>query len=323
MTTSLRIMRTSAFFLALAAVPLSAQEHPHAAGQQMQERVRHNPHYLVNTAWVAARLDSAGAVVIHVGRDDSAYRAGHIPGARFLPLSAVATPVNGIANQFPSADLLIATFRDLGVGDSARIVLYGDDPGLFASRAWVALDLLGQAERTSLLDGGLVKWRAEGRAMETESRAFSPRPLTGRWQPERLADAAWIRGRLGDGTVLLVDARPQDQFSGAEPAGPNAIPELRRGHIPGARNVFWTSQLVSREEPILKPMHALHHELWEPAGADRAITVVTYCRSGMQASHSYFVARYIGYADVRLYDGSFIEWSALPAAEYPVEAGGR
>ena len=120
-----------------------------------------------------------------------------------------------------------------------------------------------------------------------------------------------------------MDARPADQFGGAEAPGPGAIPEGRRGHIPGAKSMPWMNALASREDPALKPMHALHHELWEPAGADRARTVVTYCRTGMQASHSYFVARYIGYPDVRLYDGSFIEWSALDARDHPVENGGR
>jgi thiosulfate/3-mercaptopyruvate sulfurtransferase len=85
--------------------------------------------------------------------------------------------------------------------------------------------------------------------------------------------------------------------------------------------------LVSREDPRLKPMHQLHHALWEPAGADASHvrTVVTYCRTGNQAALAYFVARYVGYRDVRLYDGSFIEWAGRPADQYPVSraaAGG-
>ena len=84
--------------------------------------------------------------------------------------------------------------------------------------------------------------------------------------------------------------------------------------------------LVSSDDPVLRPVHDLHEGLWKATGADRpaAQIIVTYCRTGMQASHAYFVARYIGYADVRLYDGSFIEWAALqPAASYPVERAGR
>jgi thiosulfate/3-mercaptopyruvate sulfurtransferase len=323
MNTSHRITLASALHLCLAAAILPAQDHGHGPGHGAAARVRHNPHYLVTTDWVGARLDSAGMVVLHVGRSDSMYRAGHIPGALFLPLSAVATTVGGVPNQFPSAEPLAATFRNLGVGETARIVIYGDDPGILASRAWVALDLLGHSERAALLDGGLARWRAEGRPVETGARPPASRPFTARRQENRLVDAAWIRERLGDTTVLLLDTRPADQFAGAEPAGPNAIPEGRRGRIPGSRNLFWMTQLASAADPILKPMQVLHHELWEPAGADRARTIVTYCRSGMQASHAYFVARYIGYPDVRLYDGSFIEWAALPAADYPVETESR
>jgi thiosulfate/3-mercaptopyruvate sulfurtransferase len=261
-----------------------------------------------------------------VGRTDAAYRAGHVPGARFLPLSAVATTVGDVANEFPPAEQLAATFRDLGVGGHARIVLYGDDAGLLAARAWVALDLLGQSRRTALLDGGLARWMAERRPIETEVRAVTPRPFAPRWQGDRVVTAAWVRAHLGDSAVVFVDARPAEQYAGAEPPCPpdrpvcGQIPPERRGHLPGAKSLYWMNALVSQDNPVLRPMHELHELLWKPTGADRraARTVVTYCRTGMQASHDYFVARYVGYRDVRLYDGSFSEWSALTPADHPV-----
>jgi len=291
-------------------------------------KVSHNRDILASTEWLAAHLDS-GVVVVHVGRSDDAFRAGHIPGALFLPLSAVATTVGGLTNEFPAPAQLIATFRDLGVGDSGNIVIYGDDPGILAARAWVALDLLGHGTRAALLDGGLVKWRAESRPVETTVRTATPRPFTGRWREDRIVPASWVRSHLRDSTVAFIDARPADQFNGAEPPAPpgrpehRVIPAERRGHLPRAGNVFWMNALVSAQNPVLRSMHYLHEELWVPSGADRGpvTTVVIYCRTGMQASHAYFVARYIGYRDARLYDGSFIEWAGLPAAQYPVEAG--
>ena len=295
-------------------------------------QVRHQREMLASTGWLAAHLGAADVVVLHVGRTDSLYRIGHIPGARFVPLSAVATTVGGIPNEFPAPDQLAATFRDLGVGNDARIVLYGDDPGLLAARAWVALDLVGHGSRAALLDGGLSRWVAEGRPTETAVPTAAPRPFATRWQADRIVTAAWVRGHLGDGSVVFVDARPADQYAGAEPPCPPAqpscaqIPAERRGHLPGAKSLFWMGALVSRDDPVLTPMHSLHEELWKATGADRpgVRTVVTYCRSGMQASHAYFVARYIGYADVRLYDGSFIEWAGLqPASSYPVEHASR
>jgi len=292
-------------------------------------KVTHNRDILAATEWLASYLSAANVHVIHVGRSDSAYRAGHIPGARFLPLSAVATTVGGLTNEFPAPAQLVATFRDLGVGDSGNIVIYGDDAGLLAARAWVALDLLGHGNRAAVLDGGLVKWRAENRPVETTVRTARPQPFTATWQANRVVTAAWVRSHLRDSTVAFIDARPADQYSGVvEPPCPPSqptcpqIPPARRGHLPRAGNVYWMNALVSRENPVLRSMHYLHEELWVPSGADRGpvTTVVTYCRTGVQASHAYFVARYIGYRDVRLYDGSFLEWAGLPAAQYPAEA---
>jgi thiosulfate/3-mercaptopyruvate sulfurtransferase len=281
--------------------------------------VRHHPEYVVQTAWLAAHLQSAKVVVLHVGHSDDQYRAGHIPGALFLPLSAVATTVNGVANEFPAPEQLAATFRDLGVGNSTRIVVYGDDPGLFAARVWAALDLLGHSAQAAILDGGLTRWTAEHRAVETAVRTPHPELFASHWRSDGVVSAAWVRSHLGDGTVLLVDARAPEQYAGAET-------DARNGHLPGAKSVYWMNSLASADDPVLRPMQELHEELWKSAGANRppVRTVVTYCRTGMQASHDYFVARYVGYPDVRLYDGSMSEWASLtPAADYPVERTAR
>jgi thiosulfate/3-mercaptopyruvate sulfurtransferase len=292
--------------LLLAAV-IAAPVRPAAAqnADVGEGRIRHHPSFLVSTDWLAQHLQSPGVVVVQVGRSDAGYLAAHIPGARFLPLSTVATDIAGVPNEFPPEAQLAATFRDLGVGDSTHIVIYGDDPGLLAARAWIALDLLGQSERASLLDGGLVKWQAERRPVEAGAHPATPRPFTARWQGQKVVSAAWVRSHLRDSTVFLVDARSHELYAGS-------------GHLPGARDVYWMTNLVSAENPALNPMHALHEGIWKAAGADRPAvrTVVTYCHTGMQASFDYFVARYVGYPDVRLYDGSMAEWSQL---RYPVE----
>jgi thiosulfate/3-mercaptopyruvate sulfurtransferase len=303
-----------------------------AFGQVARGRIRPHPRYLVSTDWVAAHLGTPDVVVVQVGRSDAAYRAGHIPGARFLPLAAVATTVAGISNEFPAPAQLAAAFRALGVGNHARIVLYGDDPGLLAARAWVALDLLGQSARASVLDGGLRRWMAERRPLETATRPVTPRPFGARWRGAGVVTAAWVRAHLHDPSVVFEDARPADQYAGQEPPCPpgrpacGQLPVERRGHLPGAKSLYWANALVSPADPVLRPMDELRQTLWTPTGADNPATrtVVTYCVSGVQASYDYFVARYLGYPDVRLYDGSFSEWAALtPAAAYPVERGGR
>jgi thiosulfate/3-mercaptopyruvate sulfurtransferase len=318
--------------------PAAAGGHQHgmpsvaAAGHQ--ETMVHNRHYLMSAESLAARIGRPGTVVIHVGRTDSLYLAGHVPGARFLPFSAVARTVNGVANEFPPPDSMATMLSSLVIRPEDRIVLYGDDP-LFAARLWVALDLMGQSERTALLDGGLPAWRARGGQVQPGPVPV-PRiyiPFTFTWQPQKLVTAEWVRSRLRDSSVVLLDSRPADQFAGGEPpCAPVVtpcvqIPEARRGHIPGAKSIFWVGTIVSREDPRMKSMHDIHEGMLEPLGADAAHvrTLGSYCRTGVQASWLYFVLRWINYPDVRLYDGSFSEWAGMDAARFPVQrpqAGG-
>ncbi len=210
--------------------------------------------------------------------------------------------------------MLSTTFRDLGLGNGARIVIYGDDPGLQAARAWVALDLLGQSARAAILDGGLTRWRAEHRAVEVTARMPHPELLASRWRADRVVSAAWVRAHLGDRAVVFVDARSPELYAGT-PADPAS------GHLPGARSLYWMNALVSADDPVLRPASELQ-ALWKSIGAGRrpVATIVTYCHTGMQASQDYFVARYLGFPDVRLYDGSMSEWTTL---HYPVETSSR
>ena len=317
----------AALVACLVAAPLALAQTPPPTSASRPAAARSHPELLVTTDWLAARLDSPGVVIVQVGRTDAAYRSGHIPGARYLPLAAVAREVRGIPNEFPPREEMAETFRDLGVGNTARIVLYGDDAGLLAARVFVALDLLGHGARAALLDGGLARWTRESRSLATASPAVTPRPFTVRWHGDRVVSAEWVRSHLGGRSVAFVDARPAEQYGGVEPPCPPGqacvqTPVERRGHLPGATSRWWGENLVSRDDPVLKPGDTLRAEWSQRTGADAGSgrTIVTYCHSGMQASYDYFVARYLGYRDVRLYDGSMAEWTGLtPAARYPVE----
>lgn len=267
------------------------------------------PHLLVSGEWLAERLEDPEVVVLQVGAERSAYEGAHIPGARFLPLSAIVREENGNPNELPPVTHLDSVFESIGVSDGTRVIVYGAP--LAAARAFFTLDYLGHGERTALLDGGLERWRTDGRAVSTiepqvERGQFTPRPQT-----ERVVDAQWIRAHLDAPDVALVDARPEAQYSGAE-AGTGVD---RPGHIPGAGSLFWERTLRSADDPMLKDPAALR-ALFEAAGVDPNDTVVSYCRTGMQASFAYFVARYLGY-DTRMYDASFLDWSRR--AELPVE----
>jgi thiosulfate/3-mercaptopyruvate sulfurtransferase len=259
---------------------------------------------LVSTGWLAGQLGAADVVVLHVGTDKD-YAEGHIPGARLLRVSDIGiTDGQGLRLQLPDVEALRRAFGAVGVSDQSRIVVYsGVTPVQWATRVWFTLDYLGAADRTALLEGGLAAWRAEGRAVSKETpAAVVAGSFTARVRPHVVATAEWVKARLGDSAVTLIDARTGDYYSGAD-AG--SMP--RAGHIPGARSVPFPS--VFGADGKLKS----RDELGRMIGAK---PVVSYCHIGLQATVVYFVARYLG-LDARLYDGSFQEWSAH--TELPVQ----
>jgi len=266
---------------------------------------------LVQTGWLAAHLNDSNVVVLHVAPNRTSYDAGHISGARFLPLSDVAVTRNGIPNQLPTVDAMKIAFERVGVGDKSRVVIYGDMSGLFAARAYFALDYLGHGNHAALLDGGLEKWKAEHREVSTAAPAFKAVNLTVKARPELVADLAAMKQIVAGKKTTLIDARPPDEYSGTK-AG-DGVP--RAGHIPGAKNVFWMDNLASKDNPVLKPAPEMLAK-YEAAGVKRGKNVVVYCRTGVQASHDYFTLKLLGFNPV-LYEGSFFEWSNAPGT--PIE----
>lgn len=264
---------------------------------------------LVTTDWLAEHISDPNLSILHVAANRAHYDKGHIPGARFVAWSEIRAARKNVPNELPPAADLVRLFEGLGVGDEGRIVLYGDQKGLSAARAFFTLDYLGHGHRTALLDGGLEKWRAENRPVSTDAPSVAARLFSARVSPgvlvglEAVRDISWSTTNQTPARWLLIDARPAAQFTGEVPG--EGIP--RPGHIPGAKNIFWEDHLTGGDVPALRPAAELK-TLYVQAGAEPGTPVVTYCRTGSQASHSYFVAKYLGY-DVKMYDGSFIEWS--------------
>jgi thiosulfate/3-mercaptopyruvate sulfurtransferase len=153
----------------------------------------------------------------------------------------------------------------------------------------------------------------ETQPVKTEPVEFTPRPrpqiVAGLDAVRDLSRAATNAHSLKDASAAIVDARPEEQYIGNQ--------AQRSGHIPGAASVYWQNNLVSRENPVMKSLSELS-KLYEAAGLRAGQKVVTYCNTGMQASHSYFTLKYLGY-DVMMYDGSFSEWSKAEGA--PVATG--
>jgi thiosulfate/3-mercaptopyruvate sulfurtransferase len=267
---------------------------------------------LVTTSWLADHLRDPNLVILHVGGPKD-YDPGHIPGARLIQLSDISvTGDRGLRLELPTVEALQEAFGRLGVSDDSRIMIYpASDSVQSATRVWFTLDYLGIAGRASLLDGGLPLWKAEGRRLSTET----PKPpaqralLTVRPKKDAVVDAEWVRMHLTDKTVQIVDARAPAYYTGA-----SAGITWRAGRIPGARNVPFSSLLD--EQRKLKSADALRPMLIDAAGGQKL--TAAYCHLGQQATLVYFAARYLG-LDVKLYDGSFQDWSTRPGL--PVETG--
>jgi thiosulfate/3-mercaptopyruvate sulfurtransferase len=268
---------------------------------------------LVTTGWLAANLSEPDVIVLCINSTPEFYSKGHIPGARQIKLEDIAVTRDGILNELPPVEVLKQVFEAAGVSNSSRVVLYGERFNLLAARAYFTLDYLGVAARAAILDGGLEKWTTERRPLSTETPQAKTTTLVISPRPEILVDTNAMRelSQKKPGTVTLVDARPTKEFTGEQLSEDVA----KAGHIPGAKGLYWMDMLVSRQNPVLKPEAELRR-MYSALNARSDQPLVTYCRTGMQSSFDYFVARYLGY-EPSMYDGSFYEWSKK---DLPVEA---
>jgi thiosulfate/3-mercaptopyruvate sulfurtransferase len=259
-----------------------------------------NSSILVSGDWLAKHWKDESLVILHVGSKED-YDAGHIPGARLVTLGDISiTGPSGLRLELPSVSDLEAALGRLGVSDDSRLVVYaGTNSVQSATRVWFTLDYAGLANRAALLDGGLALWRAEGRPLSTEAASFQTCKFTTHPMPQLVVGADWVRAHLDDPNVQLLDARLPEFYSGTNAGG---MP--RAGHIPGARNVPYTSVLGANGK--LMPLETLQTILG--AGGQQPALTVSYCHIGQQATVLYFVARYLGLS-ARLYDGSFQDWS--------------
>ena len=268
---------------------------------------------LVSADWLAENLDNV--ILVDVG-EKAEYDAAHIPGARFMERAQLVTVRNGIPNELPDVADLEAVFTQAGIGNRGRIVLYGRDQ-LVAARAWFTLDYLGHGSRTAILDGGLPHWMALGNPVSNETAAVEPVPLQARVNQNAVTPFKAVRELvrflevMGD-SLVIIDARSPVQFRGKEPGRDIG----RAGHIPGAVNVAWDENFTLGDIPRFLPERELR-DLYKDAKVSSQSTNVVYCRTGMEASVTYFVLRYLGY-DASLYDGSYYEWNrqeAVPVAK--------
>ncbi len=310
-TRMLKVIRTIPLLLIAAAAacgtPRQAPPQEQAAAPATETptaQVRES--MLVSADWLAGRLEDKNVIVLHVAANPKGYEAGHIPGAHYLGWKRLVRTVGGVANELPPLEDLTELVRGFGIERGKRVVIYDEGSGIVAARAYFTLDYLGLGDNSSLLDGQLALWKAEGRPLSVQT----PPAVRSTFEPavneQVLIGMSELLATLGGNgpEPTLLDCRPPDRFGA--------------GHIPGARNLSALAPIVSPEKPLLLSAAKLR-ELYRRAGTAEDRPVVAYCRTGRTASLNYFTLKYLGY-DVRLYDGSFSQWRGVE--NNPIETGG-
>jgi thiosulfate/3-mercaptopyruvate sulfurtransferase len=274
---------------------------------------------LVATEWLATQLNDPGLVVLDAtlylpneGKDARAeFAAAHIPGARFFDINEVADPDTDLPHMVPAAGRFATLVGALGIGNSSFVVFY-DQRGIFsAARGWWLMGLFGH-DRAAVLDGGLPKWRREGRPLVSgEPSAAIPANFRPDFRSLRLRGIGDMLANIDRNAELVLDARAAGRFTAQVPE-PRA--GVRGGHIPGSSNLPFT-ELLTPEFTML-PAEALRAH-FAAAGADGSRPVVTSCGSGVTATVITLAMVRAGLPVGAVYDGSWSEWGGR--SDTPVE----
>jgi len=265
---------------------------------------------VVSAEWVARHRTDPGVVILHVG-ERAGYEREHIPGARYISFEDVARrgeAVGGNTLEMLPPEELRANLERFGISDDSRIVVYYADEWVSpATRVIFTLDWFGLGDRTTLLDGGIDAWKRRGLPLTSDVQAGAKGKLSSRTPRSIIVDAAWVRANAPGKGIALVDARAPVFYDGPKHG------EHRPGHIPGAVNIPFT---VLADDSLRLTSLATLRERFRAAGVKDDDTVVAYCHIGQQATAVLFAARALGH-EVKLYDGSFDDWSRR--TELPVE----
>lgn len=275
--------------------------------------------FVVSADWLMERLGTPGLSLVDgswylptQNRDARGeYEAAHIPGAVFFDHDTIVAPNAQLPHTLPAPRLFAQFASSMGIDEKDTIVVY-DGPGFFsAPRVWWMFRLMG-VEEVYVLDGGIDRWKAQGRPVTAEPTKIAPGFFEVDCDSSRVVAFEEMRRIVDDGSAQIADARPAGRFAGTDP---EPRPGMRGGHMPGARNVPAAS--LSRDGSLL-PLDELRAVL-EAAGLDLSKPVVASCGSGVTAAVISLALASVGHEENRLYDGSWSEWGGR--ADTPVVTG--
>ncbi len=269
---------------------------------------------LVSCEWLAGEVGASDLRIVDAswhlpdaGRNAAAeYEGAHIPGAVFMNLGDLVDAAAPIDNTLPSAEKFASRMQSLGLGDGSRIVVYDDSALKSSARAWFMLKLFG-AHAVGILDGGLARWKAEGRPLASGKENLRHRHFTAWSNDKALRSKDQMLANVGTGAEQMVDARGPGRFAGADP---EPRPGMQPGHIPGALNLPH-GQLFN-PDGTYKDRDGLV-AAFKAAGINLDRPITASCGSGVTACVLLFALHLIGKHDVALYDGSWAEWGLDPA----------
>lgn len=269
---------------------------------------------LVSTDWLARHLDESDLRILDAswylpedGRDAAAeFRSGHLPGAQRLDIDLVADSAAGLPHMLPSAHAFAAAIGALGIGNDDRVVIYDGGGVHAAARGWWMFRAFGHRE-VAVLDGGIAKWRAEGRRLVRRTPKPVARTFVARRQAALVVDSHELMAELDAGGATVLDARSAARFAGAEP---EPRPGIAAGHIPGSRNLPYRSLYAG--DGCLQPT-ALLQTLFGAAGVEFGERVITSCGSGVTACSLALALDRLGHRNWAVYDGSWVEWGGNPS----------
>jgi thiosulfate/3-mercaptopyruvate sulfurtransferase len=276
---------------------------------------------LVSTEWLAAHINDADVKVLDatfklpgvlpLPKDD--YLAAHLPGAVFFDVDAVSDHSNPLPHMFPSAEQFGRDVGNLGISNADTVIIYDAGGWVAAPRAWWMFLSYGHGN-VRILNGGLKKWRAEGRAVESGEGKPSPATFKAGYDAKRVRSIEQMIANVESRAEQVIDARATDRFEGR---APEPRPGIRSGHIPGARNVPYNN-LFDAATGAMKPLDDLR-KTFTGAGVKLDAPIVTNCGSGVSAVVLTLALYRLGVTDTALYDGSWSEWGQ--AAGPPIATG--